>query len=105
MPNFTRWKLIIENKNVNHHCHFRIVKTCKLPHGVLFLNGLVGNNFLHGLSCEKKYTFSGVVIGYMDLTKFYGFLSISFEPNFWMNQSPDIIKNKLVPTFIEHPLE
>ncbi|RNA04649.1 hypothetical protein BpHYR1_044438 [Brachionus plicatilis] len=22
---------------------------------------------------------------------------------FWMNQSPDIIKNKLAPTFIEHP--
>ncbi|RNA17145.1 hypothetical protein BpHYR1_004112 [Brachionus plicatilis] len=54
--------------------------------------------------------------------KFKGFLSISFEPNvikrrslyhldpcliiyqFWMNQSPDIIKNKLAPTFIEHPL-
>ncbi|RNA41515.1 transposable element tcb2 transposase, partial [Brachionus plicatilis] len=33
-----------------------------------------------------------------------GFLSISFEPNFWMNQSPDFIENKLTPTFIEHPL-
>ncbi|RNA19690.1 hypothetical protein BpHYR1_030499 [Brachionus plicatilis] len=29
--------------------------------------------------------------------------AVYFRSNFWMNQSPDFIENKLAPTFIEHP--
>ncbi|RNA09973.1 hypothetical protein BpHYR1_048376 [Brachionus plicatilis] len=30
--------------------------------------------------------------------------AVYFRSNFWMNQSPDFIENKLAPTFIEYPL-